>query len=416
MRSLGATALAALLAGLAVIPAAVAQDDDVVAIVGATVLTVGPSGSIENGTVILRDGKITAVGAGVAVPDGARVVDATGRFLTPGIIDTHSHMGVYPWPSSRATSDGNEATSPITPEVRAADSVHVEDPAFALARAGGVTTIMILPGSANLIGGEACIIKLRVFDEFDIQPRVLHHALEAYKMRDELARRRIGISTWADWWGFKVEAYDGIPHNAALCEAAGVNVVIHSDSSTDVQRLWHEASKCLRFGLSEEAALRLRDEFDLRIAIVRGAEAWKLADRLAAADVPVILGPVTQSPNSVETLGARSDGAAILTAAGVRVALTTADTHNARNLPYQAGLAMANGLSERDALRAITLTPAEILGVADQVGALRAGATADVIVLDGSVVQPRTRVLRMWIGGREVELTSRQTELADQHR
>jgi imidazolonepropionase-like amidohydrolase len=341
------------------------------AVVGATVMTAGPAGTIAKGTVLVAGGKIAAVGAAVEVPPGTRTIDASGRFLLPGIVDTHSHMGVYPYPGTDANADGNEATSPITPEVRAEDSVHLEDPAFEMARAGGVTCVMILPGSANLIGGEACVVKLRktgtlegmkfqgaprnmkmacgenpkrvyggrnqapstrmgelaylrksfteaveygakwklyeekrkkaaekgdtppeapetdlrkaalldivegrvqvqlhgytvtdytgylrVFDEFGIKPRAFHHALEAYKMRDEIARRGIGVSTWADWWGFKMEAYDGIPENAALCAKAGIRVAIHSDSASGVQRLWHEASKCVRWGMPEDEAIR----------------------------------------------------------------------------------------------------------------------------------------------------------------
>lgn len=370
-RRITAAAWLGLVAGVAA-----GQDGDLLqsgttAIVGATVMTAGPAGTLEGATVVFTDGRIVSIGVGVEIPADAQVIDAAGRFLLPGIIDTHSHMGVYPWPSSPATSDGNEATWPVTAEVRAADSIHVEDPAFERARAGGVTTVMVLPGSANLIGGHGAVLKLRrsarltdllfegapahmkmacgenpkrvygnrgqspstrmgsaarlrqvftaareygekwerhaaktaaaaekgedppdpperdlrkesllavirgethvhlhgytvsdytsflrVFDEFGIRPRVLHHALEAYKMRDELKSRGIAISTWADWWGFKVEAYDGIPQNAAICAADGINVAIHSDSSSGVQRLWHEVSKCVRWGLPEEEALR----------------------------------------------------------------------------------------------------------------------------------------------------------------
>jgi imidazolonepropionase-like amidohydrolase len=361
----------ALIALAAVAGGAAGQESDVLAVTGATVMTAGPEGTIENGTVIVRDGKIAAVGADVAIPEGATVVDATGRFLLPGIVDTHSHMGVYPWPGSDSNADGNEMTSPITPEVRAEDSLYLQDPAFGRARAGGITTIMVLPGSANLIGGECVTLKLRldetlegllfagaprnmkmasgenpkrvyggrnqapstrmgsaaylrrvfteaqeygvkwarhrekaeramedgeeapdppdkdlrkqalldivegrvnvhlhgytvsdytsylrVFDEFGIEPRAFHHALEAYKMRDELARRNIGVSTWADWWGFKVEAYDGVPHNAGLCAEAGVRVAVHSDSATGIQRLFVEAAKCVRWGMSEDEALK----------------------------------------------------------------------------------------------------------------------------------------------------------------
>ena len=307
-------------------------------------------------TVLISEGKIVAVGADVVVPDGAEVVDASGGYLMPGIIDVHSHMGVYPWPSARAHGDGNEAIDPVTARVRAEDSVHVSDPAFSRARAGGVTTVQILPGSANLVGGESSVLKLRpsrtldgmrfasaprgikmacgenpkrvygddihgpstrmgslasmraafqaakdyrkarethrdppaqdanldtlldvldgkirlhvhcyrhddiegiyrVMDEFGVQVASIQHALEAYKVRDIIIAHGTGIATWADWWGFKMEAYDGIPHNAALFKNDGGVVAIHSGLSNQVQRLNIQAAKTLRYGMSEAAAL-----------------------------------------------------------------------------------------------------------------------------------------------------------------
>jgi imidazolonepropionase-like amidohydrolase len=325
------------------------------AIVGATVLTVS-SAPIPSGTVLVEGGKIVQVGPDVVVPEGTPTLDASGHFLMPGIIDVHSHMGVYPWPSAGAHGDGNEATDPVTARVRAEDSVHVSDPAFSRARAGGVTTVQILPGSANLVGGEATILKLRpartlagmkfdgaprgikmacgenpkrvygsdidgpqtrmgnlasmraafqaardyrkarathrdpppadsnletlldvldgrvrvhvhcyrhddiagifrVMDEFGVSVASIQHALEAYKVRDLIRDHGAGIATWADWWGFKMEAFDGIPHNAALVKAAGVPVAIHSDSSNQVQRLNVQAAKTLRYGMGEADAI-----------------------------------------------------------------------------------------------------------------------------------------------------------------
>jgi imidazolonepropionase-like amidohydrolase len=326
------------------------------AIVHATVLPVsGPP--VEDGTVVVDGGRIVSVQSGGAVPDGtAEVVDATGKFLMPGIIDVHSHMGVYPWPGASAHSDGNEAIDPVTARVWAGDSFHVSDPALSRARAGGVTTIQVLPGSANLIGGEAAILKLRpsrtlagmrfegaprgikmacgenpkrvygsdedgpttrmgnlasmravfqrakdysvakltwrdppmndpdletlldvmdgkvrvhihcyrhddiegifrVMDSFGVRVSSIQHALEAYKVRDILKAHGTGIATWADWWGFKMEAHDGIPNNAALVKAAGVPVAIHSDSANQVQRLYVQAAKTVRYGMSEADAL-----------------------------------------------------------------------------------------------------------------------------------------------------------------
>lgn len=349
------------------IQAALAAD---LAIVGATVLPVsGPA--IEQGVVLIDQGKISAVGADVAVPEGTPTVDGSGQYLMPGIIDVHSHMGVYPWPGARAHGDGNEAVEPVTARVWAGDSVHVSDPAFSRARAGGVTTVMILPGSANLIGGQSVTLKLRpsrtlkgmamdgaprgikmacgenpkrvygddpkgpstrmgnlagmraafqgardyslarrtwrekpaldadkevlldvmrgkirvhihcyrhddiegiyrVMDEYQIKVASLHHALEAYKVRDLIADHGTGVATWADWWGFKMEAHDGIPHNAALVKSAGVPVAIHSDSANQVQRLYVQAAKTLRYGMSEADALETITLDPARIAGIEG--------------------------------------------------------------------------------------------------------------------------------------------------
>ncbi|MCI0340465.1 MAG: amidohydrolase family protein [Planctomycetales bacterium] len=363
----------------------------VLAIRDATVIPVsGPI--LPRATVLVRGGKIAEVGPNVAVPPGAEVHDGRGKFLTPGVIDPHSHMGVYPWPGTPATSDGNEASAPVTAEVRAADSIHVEDPAFARARAGGVTTVQILPGSANLIGGEAAIVKLRpvpslagmrfegaprglkmavgenpkrvyggrgktpstrmgnaavmrqafikareyltkwdryrakleehrrklaageekaekepekpetdlqletlaavlrgevrvhihcyqthdieflfrLSDEFGFKIACFHHGLEAYKVADEIARREIGVTTWTDWWGFKIEAFDGIPYAFPILLRKGVLASLHSDSSSGVQRLYHEAAKAVRYGVSEEDAFKL---FTLNPAKQLGIEA-----------------------------------------------------------------------------------------------------------------------------------------------
>ncbi len=339
-------------------------------ILHATVLPVsGPA--LPDTPVVVDEGRIVQVGG--AVPGGVRTVDATGQYLTPGFIDLHSHMGVYPWPGGGGTSDGNEAVEPFTPRVRAMDSFDPEDPALARARAGGVTTIQVLPGSANLVGGQAAILKLRpsrtvepmqfagapraikmacgenpkrvyggatdedqvqtrmgelamlreeftrareyaaarggkapppqdldldvladvlagkvrvnlhcyrshdiagwfrVADEFGFRIVTVHHALETYKVRDLLAAHGTGIATWPDWWGFKQEAFDGIPEGAALVSSAGVPVATHSDSSSHVQRFNVEAAKMVRYGMTEADAL---ESITLDPARLLGVDAW----------------------------------------------------------------------------------------------------------------------------------------------
>lgn len=834
---------------------------------GGTLLTV-THGTIENGDILIKDGKIAAVGRKLEAPRGAQVIDAAGRYVMPGIVDTHSHMGVYPWPGVDANSDGNELTDPIMPAARAMDAVWAEDPGFERARAGGVTTVQILPGSGNLIGGESVTVKLRpavdvsrmlfagaprgikmalgenpkrvyggrtkapstrmgnlalfrdafnaarnyrakqaawrdkkesergappdrdlkletladvlegrirvhvhsyrkdeilmflkIADEYGFQVASFQHGLEAYKIADELKRRDIAVATFAQWWGYKVEAWDGIPHNAALLARKGVRVSIHSDSGNLVQRLYTEAAVAARYGLSEEDALRaitlnaasalgledrigsldvrkdadiaiftrhpldvytlvattlidgevvydrgaiptpaglpspppppqgpsapppadlvpasiplnesglyaftgarlhtmagppvdngtvivengtireagarlrpparatvidargllifpgfvephtslglseidlvpamrdedegtdpvvpqlramdayytesdlipvtrlhgltaafaapgegdvfagagaivhldggspdqvlvrdgaalvvnlgeppkarfgarhqspatrmgtaavvrdaftrardyrakwadyeakkkeheakgpaagkeggppspperdlkmeallpalsgkmpvfarahrvddiltavrLADEFQLRLVISHGTEAYKVAALLAARNIPVVVGPITVQPESIETLGAIYDNAARLSRAGVKIAIQSGETLNARMLPYEAALAVAYGLPWDQAIRALTVNPAEIFGVSDRIGSLRPGLDADLIATDGDPLQPLARLRHLMIKGRPVPLTSRQTALYEKWR
>jgi imidazolonepropionase-like amidohydrolase len=330
-----------------------------------TVMTAaGPS--IRGGSVLVRDGTIAAVGTQIEAPADAVVIDGAGKFLTPGVIDVHSHLGVYPAPGVSALSDGNEATSPATPQVWAEHSVWPQDAAFPRDLAGGVTTLQALPGSANLFGGRSVILKVvpsrtvqgmkfpgakyglkmacgenpkRVYrqrgpstrmgnvagyreqwikaeryrrqwdawlanrkkdapdrdlaldtlaevlrgnilvqnhcyrademaqmidisKEFGYKVRSFHHAVEAYKIADLLAREGISVSVWADWGVFKMEAIDAVRANAALVHAAGGRAVIHSDSADDSQRLNQEASKAMAAGraigltISEDDAIR----------------------------------------------------------------------------------------------------------------------------------------------------------------
>ncbi|KLE34252.1 amidohydrolase [Aurantiacibacter luteus] len=310
------------------------------AIVGATVYD-GLGGQIDNGTVLFADGEVVAVGdASLAIPVGYTRIDGTGKFVTPGIIDIHSHLGDYPTPSVDAHSDGNEATDPTTPEVWAEHSIWPQDPGFSRALAnGGVTALQILPGSANLMGGRSVTLKnvpsrtvqgmkfpgapyslkmacgenpkrvyggrgrmpstrmgnfavnretwiqareymaeedpdrdlametlagvlrgeiliqnhcyrademaqvLDMADEFGYRVSAFHHAVESYKIGDMLREHDVCSAVWADWYGFKMEAYDAIPENAALLYQAGACVVIHSDDENGIQRLNQEAAK-----------------------------------------------------------------------------------------------------------------------------------------------------------------------------
>ncbi|HET6629580.1 MAG TPA: amidohydrolase [Woeseiaceae bacterium] len=380
---------------------------------GATVLT-GTGARLDDAEVLVRDGKIAAVGTDLDAGD-AQVFDASGMWITPGIIDVHSHLGVYPSPSVPANADGNEISSPNTAEVWAEHSVWPQDPGFITALAGGITSLQILPGSANLFGGRGVTLKnvpgrtvqsmkfpgapyglkmacgenpkrvygsrglfpstrmgnvagyrkawiaaadylekmekaengegekpmrdlqletlagvlkgeilvhnhcyrademaimIDIAKEFGYEISAFHHAVEAYKIPDLLAENGICAAVWADWWGFKMEAYDGIRENAALLHKAGVCTIVHSDDEYGIQRLNQETAKIMG----------------------------------AAARVGIEIPP-------------------------------------------------------EEAIRWITSNPAKALGIADDVGTLEEGKMADIAVWDGNPFSVYSRVARVYIDG-----------------
>jgi imidazolonepropionase-like amidohydrolase len=317
----------------------------------ATLLT-GTDRELTHASILMQDGKIKAVAAKVPEPPGVIIIDGSGKFVTPGIIDIHSHLGVYPSPSNEATEDGNEAVNPVTAYIRAENSVWPQDPGFTRALAGGVTSLEILPGSANLIGGRSVVLKnvpsrttqgmkfpgapydlkmacgenpkrvygdkggpqtwmgdvagyriafqkaeeyrakwrrywkhggdrpdrdigletlalvldgdipvqmhcyrddqmatmIDVAKEFGFRIAAFHHATEAYKIPDLLKKNHICAVMWADWWGFKMEAYDAIPEGLAMIDHAGACAMIHSDDPIGIQRLNQEVAKAMAAG------------------------------------------------------------------------------------------------------------------------------------------------------------------------
>jgi len=320
---------------------------------GATVFD-GNGAELANADVLMQDGRIAAVGQNLTAPEGVTIIDGAGRFVTPGIIDAHSHLGAYPSPGIQATSDGNEATQPNTAEVWVEHSVWPQDPGFQRAVAGGITTLHILPGSANLFGGRGVTLRpvlgavtvqemkfpdapqslkmacgenpsrvygsrntspatgmgnvagyrqafanaqryarrveraengegdppdrdlemetlagvlngdiilqwhcyrademanaIEISREFGFEIAAFHHAVEAYKVADLLEENEICAAMWADWWGFKIEAYDGIRENIPFVHASGACAIVHSDSEVGIQRLNQEAAKALADG------------------------------------------------------------------------------------------------------------------------------------------------------------------------
>jgi imidazolonepropionase-like amidohydrolase len=345
---------------------------------GATVLTM-THGSLENATVVIQNGKITAVGKDVSTPANAEIIDAHGQYVLPGLVDPHSHLGVYSMPGVRANSDGNEMTGDIEAQVRSEDAINTDDPEIPRAVSGGVTTVQVLPGSGNNIGGWATIVKLnggqtlreikfpnappsmkwawgenpkrvygsrdqapstlmgeaaivrqklydaqnyaakwkawedggrkgvppernlqlealaqvlagkvrvnihsyqvnhfetlfRIADEFHFHIASLHHALDAYMIAPEIARRHIGVVTFADSWGFKVEGWNAIPQNAYILWKEGITVSLHTDNPVIEERNYIEQAAIINhYGMPDEAALQT---VTINPAKILGIDKW----------------------------------------------------------------------------------------------------------------------------------------------
>jgi imidazolonepropionase-like amidohydrolase len=375
---------------------------------------------IDGGTVLLRDGKIAAVeGPGFTVPDGIDVVDATGKWVLPGFIDAHAHAGVSEEAEGWAGQDTNERTSPVTAQVRALDAINPADLGFRDAITGGILAVNVNPGSANPIGGQTAAIKCwgRTVDEMVLrEPAGLKSALgenpkRVYGDRKETPSTRLG--TAAVIRGAFVEALN---YQSKLDAAAAAAVVAPgSPAAAPVGRDLKLEALCrvLRREIPWRqhchraddiaTAMRMAREFGYDLVIDHGTEAYLLADQIAAASIPVIIGPLFTSRSKVELRNRSLANPGRLAAAGVTIAITT--DHPVvpiHFLIHQATLAVKEGLDPVTALRAVTINPARIIGCDDRIGSLTVGKDADVVIWSGDPLDVMSRAERAYVDGREI--------------
>lgn len=393
--------------------AALAQSQT--AITGAKIFTVS-QGVIDNGTILIENGRISAVGSKVAVPPHAEVVDARGRVVIPGLIDAGDQLGLVEIPFVHVTDDSNETTDPVHPELRVIDALNVRSENIRVARPGGVTNAVVTPGGANVFSGQSAIIQLdgdSVQEAVVKTPTALHINLgeaskETYGNKDRMPKTRMGTmavirqaflkaQSYATSKGSSSEQARDLKMETLVAALHGeIPVVIHANRAGDI-----------------ESAIRLADEFHLRIVMAEGTSAWRFADELARRKIPVIVGPVFQAPIRAEASDMRIDNAAVLSKAGVRVALQTGSVNGVRDLWLAVGFEIANGLSPQAALEAVTKVPSEIFGVQDRLGSIEPGKDANLVILDGEPFLVKSHVLSVFIGGKKVDLTNHQTELYD---
>ena len=387
--------------------------DRSVAIVGGRVVPIEGE-PIEGGTVLIEDGKITAVGAGLAVPEGARVIGAAGSWVLPGFVEAHGHVGVHEEAEGWAGQDTNEMTDPVTAQVRALDAINPADLGFRDAVSGGVLAVNVNPGSGNPIGGQTVALKSwgRTVDEMLLrQPSGLKSALgenpkRVYGERQKTPSTRLGTaavirSAFVDASNYlrKIDEEQRKPE----AERKGVDRDLKLEALGMVLRReipWRQ--HCHRAD-DIATAIRIADEFGYNLVIDHGTEAHLLADILADRGTPVIIGPLFTSRSKVELRNRSLANPGKLARAGVTIAITT--DHPVvpiHFLCHQASLAVKEGLDHDTALRALTINPARITGIADRVGSIEPGKDADLVIWSGDPLDVHSRVQRALLNGTEI--------------
>ncbi len=399
-----------------------------IAIINGKVLTI-TKGTIEKGTVLIDKGKIKEVGPAdkVKVPRGAEVVDAAGKWVLPGLIDAHSHLSLFGEPSVWATSDGNEVTSPNTAQLRGIDALNPDDVAIKDVVAAGVTAVYTGPGSANIIGGTGMVIKLRG----RIAEEMLIPGTEGMKMalgenpkrvygegkKQTPATRMGNAAVLRDALVAARNYLDKIARAEAEAKAEAVAKKENKPAKLPDRDLKLEAlGKVLRREMKARihchraddimTAIRVAEEFKLDYVIEHCTEGYKIADILAKKKVRATIGPLLMSRGKMELEDVTLKNPGVLAKAGVKVAIQCDTSSNTKWLALHAGLAVREGMPEAEAFRAITINPAEILGVADRMGSLEPGKDADVAIFSGHPFNTYTKCEKVFIDGERVfELT-----------
>jgi imidazolonepropionase-like amidohydrolase len=399
---------------------------------GARIVTASGA-DIENGSIVVSDGRISAVGANVSAPAGAQEIDARGLTVFPGMIDLGTNMGLLEVPSVGATSDTQELGE-LNPNASAVWSINPSSSHIDVTRVGGITSVLSLP-SGGIISGQAAFINLAgsspremaivpqaalVIDfprigggggfaaQLAQQQGITQDAIALRDRRVEELRRMLRD---AEAYGRAQDAYRRDPKSVPRPE---------TDLRLAALVPYARGERPVIFRAEREreirAVVRFAEETHLKPIIIGGSDAWKVAPFLKDHNVPVILDSVLNLPlREDDPYDALYENASKLQAAGVRFCISTGDSGaHVRDLPFHAGMAAAYGLPKTEALKAVTLYPAQILGVADRLGSIEQGKLANLVVADGDLLEPRTNIRYLFINGRQIPLVSRHTLLNDQ--
>ncbi len=380
------------------------------AITGGKIITMAGR-KLEKGTVLIEEGKIKEVGLNLIVPDGAQVIDAAGKIVMPGFIDAHSHVGILEETYRIEGDDLNETSDPVTPHLRAIDAINPADEGFRDALVGGVTTVVTGPGSGNVIGGfnlamktaGTVVDKMIIKDPTGLKVAFGENPKRIYGKRNKAPVTRMATAALlrenlvkAGNYMKKLELAKEEPGKAPERDLRMESIVEVLKGNIPIRAHAHRADDIM-------TAVRIAEEFNLKIVIEHCTEGFKIVDELVERNIPVVVGPNLSNRSKVELQHRSFENAGILSRAGIKLAMMT--DHPVIPLSFlslEAALAVKGGMDEEEALKAITINPAEILGISDRIGSIEVGKDADIIILDGPPLELKTRVETVFINGKLV--------------
>jgi imidazolonepropionase-like amidohydrolase len=437
---------------------AAAAQQKPVALRGGRLLTVS-HGTIENGVLVIENGKIAAVGAAnaVKIPKDARVIDVSGMTVYPGLIDSETQLGLTEISAEETTNDLVEPSDEIMPHMHVYDAFHAESELIPVTRFNGVTNAIVAPDSRDTLPGQDSFVQLAgksAEDMLLIRDVAMPLNFSGAQRRNQggfehlkFPSTRMGLAAqlrqafldaqdyaqhWADYEKKKADYEKNKSDAAAKADTSSKPEEKEAkedkkqpptppkrDLKLEALLPYLQGKKLVVLGAEEandlQTAVGLAREFKLKFVLNHISHSQSVLDYVASLHVPVIVGPIYEDPKPEERYDAVYSLPAQLSKRGVKIAFASYDAHNSRNLPYQAGFATAFGLPYEEALKAITLNAAEIWGVADSLGSLDVGKTANVVVANGDPLDMKTDVKQVFIEGREVPMTNRQTELRDRY-
>jgi len=418
-----------------------AAANETIALKGGKLLTI-THGVIENGVVVMQNGRITAVGgAGTAIPANAKVIDVTGMTVYPGLIDSETQLGLTEISADRMTNDELEASDEIMPHMHVSDAFHAETALIPVTRVNGITNAIVAPGSGDTLPGQDSFIQLagasatEMLMVRDIAMPLNFTGAQRRNQSFESAKfpfTRMGMATQlrqafidAQDYDQKLAAYEkkksasGDDKDKDKEKDKGPGAPPKRDLKLEALLPYLHGKKPVVLAVEQPndllTALELANEFHLKIFLNHVTHSASLLDKIAATGLPVIVGPIYEQPKDDERYDAVFRMPAELAKRGVKIAFASYDAHQVRNLPYAAGYAVGFGLSPEEALKALTINPAQMWGVDKDLGSLDVGKMGNVVVANGDPLDVKTDVKHVFIQGQEIPLVNRQTELRDQY-